>query len=219
MELDRRGFIARCGAATAAAALATACRGRSDAKDEEVTPAEDLMREHGVLRRVVYLYDEGIARLAAGTEVPRGALAKGAQLIRRFIEDYHERMEEQFVFPRFEAAGKLPELTSVLRGQHQIGRELTDRIIALAPSGESGELSAVLHRFGHMYRAHAAREDTVLFPELRGLVGAKAYAELGEQLEDKEHELVGEGGFEHAVIEVAALEREFGVDDLAKLSV
>jgi len=30
---------------------------------DEVTPVEDLMREHGVLRRVMYLYADAIARL------------------------------------------------------------------------------------------------------------------------------------------------------------
>jgi hypothetical protein len=69
-----------------------------------------------------------------------------------------------------------------------------------------------------MYRPHAAREDTVLFPELRGLVGAKAYGELGEELEDKEKQMLGDHGFEHAVTDVAKLERAFGVDDLSKLT-
>jgi len=42
-----------------------------------------------------------------------------------------------------------------------------------------------------MYRAHAAREDTVLFPALRGLVGKKEYEEMGEQFEDTEKSLLG----------------------------
>jgi hypothetical protein len=69
-----------------------------------------------------------------------------------------------------------------------------------------------------MYRPHAAREDTVLFPELRGLVGGAAYHELGEQFEDKEKQMLGDHGFEHAVAEVAKLEQAFGLDDLAKLT-
>ena len=69
-----------------------------------------------------------------------------------------------------------------------------------------------------MYRPHAAREDTVLFPELRGLVGAQAYAELGEQFEDKETQMLGDHGFERSVAEVAKLEEAFDVADLAKLT-
>ncbi len=70
-----------------------------------------------------------------------------------------------------------------------------------------------------MYRAHAAREDTVLFPAIRQLVGAKAYAELGEEFEDKEKTVLGDHGFERAVDDVARLEQAFGLDDLAKLTV
>ena len=63
-----------------------------------------------------------------------------------------------------------------------------------------------------MYRPHAAREDTVLFPEFRGIVGGHAYGELGEQFEAKETEMLGDHGFEHAVAEVAKLEQAFGLD-------
>ncbi|HTL36565.1 MAG TPA: hypothetical protein VL326_25705, partial [Kofleriaceae bacterium] len=61
-------------------------------------------------------------------------------------------------------------------------------------------------------------EDTVLFPQLRALVGAQEYAELGEQFEDRETQMLGDHGFERAVDEVATLEKAFGVDDLALLT-
>jgi len=66
-----------------------------------------------------------------------------------------------------------------------------------------------------MYRPHAAREDTVIFPAFRDLLGQSGYRELGEQFEDKEHELLGEHGFETAVAEVARLEQYLGLGDLA----
>lgn len=225
MSSTRRAFLTAAGSGALLVSCAGAKRDTERAKTEEgeeVTPAEDLMREHGVLRRVMYLYDEASLRLDAQREVPLDALGAGAGLIRHVIEDYHEKLEEQFVFPRFEKAGKLGDLTATLRRQHQVGRTLTERILALAkgPLGDAdrAQLATVLRSFNHMYRPHAAREDTVLFPELRGLVGAKAYQELGEELEDKETQMLGEHGFERAVAAVAKLERDFGVDDLAKLT-
>jgi hemerythrin-like domain-containing protein len=126
------------------------------------------------------------------------------------------------LFPRFEQAGKLAELTAVLRQQHKVGRALTDQIVALAKAtlaaSDRARLATVLRTFNRMYRPHAAREDTVLFPALRGLVGAKAYTELGEQFEDKERQMLGDHGFERAVDEVAKLEQAFGVADLAALT-
>jgi hemerythrin-like domain-containing protein len=195
---------------------------KDDKDDDEVTPAEDLMREHGVLRRVMYLYDDAADRLTTRRDVPLDALAACAGIVRKVIEDYHEKLEEDFLFPRFEKAGKLADLTAVLRRQHVAGRVLTAQITQLARASladaDRARLAAALRSFNHMYRPHAAREDTVLFPELRGLVGKHAYEELGEQFEDKEKQMLGDHGFEHAVEEVAKLEQAFGLDDLARLT-
>jgi len=38
------------------------------------------------------------------------------------------------------------------------------------------------------------------------------------QFEDKEKQMLGDHGFEHAVDEVARLEQAFGLDDLGKLT-
>ncbi|CAN92028.1 hypothetical protein predicted by Glimmer/Critica [Sorangium cellulosum So ce56] len=195
----------------------------SAGEGDEVTPGEDLMREHGVLRRVMFLYDEAIRRLDGHEEVPEDVLLSAAGVVRRVIEDYHEKLEEDFLFPRFERAGKHAELVVVLRRQHQAGRLVTADVLTLArePLREQAarrRLADRLRAFNRMYRPHAAREDTVLFPALRALVGGKAYAELGEQFEDKEHRMLGEGGFEKAVAEVTELEAALGIADLASFT-
>jgi hemerythrin-like domain-containing protein len=224
VKLTRRSFLA-----TGTGSLVVACGSSSrqvaqphddDEHEEEVTPAEDLMREHGVLRRVMYLYDEASMKLDGNQPVPLDALVAGASIIRRVIEDYHEKLEEDFVFPLFERAGKMADLTATLRRQHQAGRAVTDSIVALtkSPDVDRAKLSRLLRSFNHMYRPHAAREDTVLFPALRELMGEHAYEELGEQLEEKETQILGAHGFEHAVVEVSKLEEAFGVADLAALT-
>jgi hemerythrin-like domain-containing protein len=227
MVADRRSFLASVAAGTLVGCTRSPKSNAGaatvpDDHEEDVTPAEDLMREHGILRRVMYLYDEAAVRFDGKLEVPLDALGGGAAIIRRVIEDYHERLEEDLLFPRFEKAGTLADLTAILRRQHQVGREVTDQIVALAKTSladaDRATLAAALRRFNHMYRAHAAREDTVLFPAIRGLVGGKAYAELGEEFEAKERSVLGDHGFERAVEDVARLEAAFGVDDLAKLT-
>lgn len=77
-------------------------KGRPDTTPEQevpVTAPEDLMREHGVLKRILLIYREGIRRLQADDQSPAPALNESAQIIRRFIEDYHGQLEEQYVFP------------------------------------------------------------------------------------------------------------------------
>jgi hemerythrin-like domain-containing protein len=189
---------------------------------EEISPTEDLMREHGVLERILLIYDEILwRRLPSGAEFPPEVLSKSADLVRRFIEDYHEKLEEDYLFPRFEKAGKLPDLVQVLRVQHRAGRQLTDSIKNLATlqaikaTAGREKLSNALRLFIRMYRPHAAREDTVLFPAFRSIVSAHEYAALGEEFEDKEHALFGKEGFEKIVADVAELERMLGLNDLA----
>jgi hemerythrin-like domain-containing protein len=174
------------------ASLFSGCKEESG---EEVSPAEDLMREHGVLNN-------------------------SALIIKNFIEDYHEKLEEDYLFPIFEKAEILTELVSVLRVQHQAGRKITGRIIEFAglKSLDSPEdiqiLAGLLGSFNSMYRPHEAREDTVLFPAIRKVIPGDEYFALGENFEDKEHELFGEEGFEGIVEKVGNMERELGIYDL-----
>lgn len=65
-----------------------------------------------------------------------------------------------------------------------------------------------------MYRPHAAREDTDLFPQLRDLVSSNEYGAMAEEFERKEHQLFGEDGIEKMAQRVARLEEMIGIHDL-----
>jgi hemerythrin-like domain-containing protein len=201
-----------------------AFRPQGEAADE-VSPAEDLMREHGVLKRILLVYDEIANRLTTRRrDVSPEVLSSAADIIRTFIENYHERLEEDHLFPRFEKAGKLVELVSTLRTQHQRGRILTDLIVNDATiktmQGRDGSKRLVrrIRRFIRMYNPHEAREDTVLFPAFRKIVSSNEYDALGEEFEKKEHELFGEDGFERYVNKVAELEKSLGIYDLSQFT-
>jgi hemerythrin-like domain-containing protein len=191
---------------------------------EEVAPAEDLMREHGVLNRVLLVYDEFRRRLSSSRpDLAPALLTDAAGIIRRFIEDYHEKLEEDDLFPRFEKAHREVELVKVLRDQHRAGRRLTEEILHLAGgrlsgAADRGRLDAALRKFVVMYRPHEAREDTVLFPAIRRIVSPHEYAALGEEFEKKERALFGQDGFEKIVENVAAIEKRLGIYELAKFT-
>jgi len=221
----RRAFLrALASTSTLALGACAAARGHEEGEAEgeeaEVTPGEDLMQEHGVLERILLVYGEGARRLEGGEELEPAVLAAAAGIVRDFVEDYHERNEEEFLFPRLEAAHREVELVAVLRRQHERGRELTATISALARimHGPTAELARALRAFERMYRPHAAREDTVLFPAFRELVGRDAYHELGEELEEREHALFGHDGFEDAVAHVARLEQALGIHELERFT-
>jgi hemerythrin-like domain-containing protein len=227
---DRRAFL------IGATALSVGALGSSDGRliaaeesnekheEPEISAPEDLMREHGVLNRILLIYEEAIRRLRHKEDVPAEVFQKPAELVRKFVEDYHEKLEEKFIFPQFEKHKKLTDLVTVLRQQHQAGRRLTDNILRNTTPGQYGRSEArqdVIHRcesFSRMYRPHEAREDTVLFPTLYEIASQKEVKELGEQFENEEHRLFGEGGFQENVGKVAEVEKQLGIYDLAKFT-
>jgi len=182
------------------------------------------MREHGVLKRVLLIYAEALRRLDTKQDFPPDALANAAKIIRSFVEDYHEKLEENFLFPRFEKANLLVDLVKVLRTQHQAGRRVTDITLRFANVGslkndsERAQLIDSMQQFIRMYNPHEAREDTVLFPAFRKIVSLHEFDSLGEDFEKKENELFGEDGFEKVVDQVAAIEKRFGIYELAQFT-
>jgi hemerythrin-like domain-containing protein len=196
-------------------------------KEEEgdgVPATEDLMREHGVLNRVLLVYEEVGRRLRDKKDVDPGVLASAAGIIRKFIEDYHEKDEEDYLFTRFEKAGKLTELVKTLRNQHQAGRKVTARIQRLATASafkSDSDRAAIIdsiHQFIRMYRPHESREDTVLFPAFRKLVSKSEYDAIGEAVEKKEHDLFHGDGFDIYVDKVTGIEKKLGIYDLAQFT-
>jgi hemerythrin-like domain-containing protein len=189
-----------------------------------VTPGEDLMQEHGVLKRIILVYGEVIRRLDANQDLPPEPIAESARIIREFVEDYHEKLEEDFLFPRFKKANTLVDLVDVLLQQHQAGRRLTDITKQFATNqglknaDDRRKLAESLRQFIRMYNPHEAREDTVLFPAFRGIVSANEFAALGEDFEKKEHVLFGEDGFEKVVDQVAEIEKKLGIYELAQFT-
>jgi hemerythrin-like domain-containing protein len=197
---------------------------KKDQPEEEVGAAEDLMREHGVLNRILLIYEEGLRRLRAKEEVTPDVFHKPAMLVRKFVEDYHEKLEEKFIFPEFEKAKKLVDLVKVLREQHKAGRKVTDVILRNATADQfrkedaRKELIRSCQAFIRMYRPHEAREDTVLFPAFREIVPAHEFDALGEEFEKKENQLFGQEGFEKNVDKVASIEKALGIYDLAQFT-
>jgi hemerythrin-like domain-containing protein len=225
---ERRLFVKRAGAALFGAALyAPALAAQSAAPTakektaEEVSPTEDLMREHGVLNRILLIYDEIARRIVARKDYDPKVVTASADIISKFIEQYHEKLEENYLFPRFIQAGRLTDLVQVLLIQHAAGRDVTARILQLANARtqpERAHLRNALHSFVRMYRPHEAHEDTVLFPELHHIVSQHEFDSLGEEFENQERKLFGADGFEKMVSQVGGLEKQLGIFDLAQFT-
>ena len=226
-EVNRRTFLKTGGIILASSTVGAATNliaKEEEKKSDEVSPPEDLMREHGVLKRILLVYGEALRRMDGNEDLAPEPLAESAKIIREFVEDYHEKLEENFLFPRFRKAGKLVDLVEVLLQQHQAGRRLTDITMHLATNqalknvDDRRNLADSMRQFIRMYSPHEAREDTVLFPAFRGIVTAHEFDSLGEDFEKKEDELFGDDGFFKIVDRVATIEKKLGIYDLSQFT-
>jgi len=234
MNVGRRDFVGAAVAAGLAGTLGGTWMASARAGDqkpaakgktaEEVSPGEDLMREHGLLKRILLIYGEAIRRLEAKEDLPPKAIIDSAGIIRAFVEDYHEKLEEDHLFPRFRKAGKLVDLVEVLEAQHKAGRKLTDVTLRLATAqslksdDDRRTLIVSLQQFIRMYNPHEAREDTILFPAFHEIVTQNEYDALGDDFEKRENQLFGDGGFEKNVAQVEAIEKSLGIYDLGQFT-
>jgi hemerythrin-like domain-containing protein len=192
----------------------------------EVTATEDLMREHGILRRALLVYSATAIKLrGTPSAIAPDALQKTAKLFKAFGEEYHEKkLEEAFIFPAVKkAGGEAASYPDILVVQHNRGREITDYIINVTQGAKLGvnnaePLAKALEAFVLMYRNHAAREDTIIFPAWKQTMTGKQLDEMNDKFEDIEHEQFGEDGFEDAVKQISAIENSLGLADIEQFT-
>jgi hemerythrin-like domain-containing protein len=221
--LDRRAALL---AVAGIGALATleGCR-KGGESDEDIPATEDMMREHGVLRRILVAYRETAGMIRAGTRFDVGALTDAADLFRTFGEDYHEhKLEEEHVFPAVKkAGGPAAGLIDTLLQQHQRGREINRFLIAASkdgalPDARREDVAAALESYARMYEAHTAREDTIVFQAWRKSMSKHQLEEASEQFEDIEKAQFKGDGFDLAVDRIAQIEQRLGITDLGRFT-
>jgi len=223
----RRHFLVKSGIfLTAAGLFGAGCSTgpEKEAKTSAISATEDLMREHGVLRRIMLLYDEMGRRLKQGEDFSSQVLAEATDITHRFIQEYHEKNEETQLFNRLSSAGKLAELVAILYQQHLAGRKVIVEINAantednLKNPAERARIADLLAAFNRLYRPHAAWEDTVLFPAFREVISGKDFAAVGETFEKDEVKLFGQDGYAKVVGQVADLEKKLGIYNLQQFT-
>ena len=80
------------------------------------------------------IYQECISQLEKGASTTI-AIKDSTQILKNFIQNYHEKLEEEYIFPRFEQKNSHVPLITTLRDQHNIGRSLAEQIMKLTQTG------------------------------------------------------------------------------------
>jgi hemerythrin-like domain-containing protein len=182
-----------------------------------ITAGEALMTEHGVLKRVLLVYRATGEHLDQKAPFDRASVAASAEVIRDFIEGFHELTEESHVFPALPL--DLTDTVNTLLFQHGRGRQLTERIISLT-TGQHDDtvLADHLAAFVRMYEPHEAREDTVIFPALRTALGDDRLADLGTRIQREQRQKFGSDAVADVLAKVGKAEDALGISDLAQFT-
>ena len=187
---------------------------------DALSPVEDLMQEHGILDRLLLIYEETIKRIDNKDPFHLSIVIQATQIIQSFIEKYHEKLEEEYIFPLFIAHRKDVRLVRALNRQHQKGREITAQILALTTGKKTVDqkvkrmLKELMQKYISLYRPHMAREETQLFPNLRSIITHKEFDQLAKKCEKKEEQILGKNGFARIVQKIAHLEKQLGIYSL-----
>lgn len=190
---------------------------------------EDLMEEHGVLGRLLLIYDAISIKLRNGhtepeSNVAKSCLSESTQLIIDNIQGNHERIEELVIFPALRKVNMHSDLVTILVSQHHAGQELINAIAKKLHSGatrtEAGrnELADLTSSFSIMYRPHALREDTVIFPTLHRIMSPDAYQQLSESVRTLETKMVHNPTLEDILKQIDQLETALSIHDLAQFT-
>ena len=188
-------------------------------EEEPNTPPEVLMLDHAVEDRLLLIYADLADHLRAREDDATPAWVRtAAGIVRSFVEDYHQRLEEQHVFPLLESHVRLAPLVKTLKAQHDAGRLLTDKLLANPSPLSRRDLADVCTAYVRMARPHMAREATDLFQVLYDILSVEKVEELSDAFETKQEQLLGEGGFEKTLARIVAIETPFGLYDLEKFT-
>ncbi len=232
--LDRRGFVLAgvgiAGLVTGAAGFDAVAQAIPASAATAIPATEDLMTDHGMLKRILLIYRDYIRRLDTGDSADPAGLFHAAQLVHDYIEGFHEGIEEGFVFPRLLRANSQTDTVRTLLTQHDRGRKLTIRIITatttmtmgsmpaspgFATAAGRADLRGCLDRFVAMYEPHEAREDTEVFPAFRALVDHDEFGRISERIAGIQHDRYGDDPLAGFLGEIADIERSLGIHDLA----
>jgi hemerythrin-like domain-containing protein len=186
---------------------------------EKMSPTEELAVEHGQLTRILLAMDNMLRGSASVPKANLGPINQACKMIRQSVVDHHMKIEEEHVYPRFEDTD-LADCASTLKTQHIEARKLLAHMESLAKSGtlrdrsEMEELKRTFNDFKDMITAHAAFEETVLFPSMEGTWSQKDLDNLREIQEEDEKKLMGDDAAKKTFEMITSLESSYGVTGL-----
>lgn len=173
------------------------------------------MKEHGLLKRAILIYNELLSpHLKHSDKKILKLFHSTAFIIEKFIHEHHEITEELEIFPIIHKRSKstgIKYLVNILIRQHQKVRENTQKILS---SKKLDVVKKEAKDFIRTYNAHGTREDTEIFPEFNKLISKEELMELSNRMEEVEEKRFRKNGFENILNIMKKIEKVLGIDKL-----
>lgn len=171
-------------------------------------------RQHAAVTRIILIYDEILKRLKNNETYPPEALSQTAIISRTFMQDYHEKLEEGLIFPRFDKAYRHVDLVHVLKRQHELGNQALNTLLADIELGspDKTKIADSIKTIIQLYSPHKDREDVVLLTDLKTILTPGEYEEVWQELQKKEKEHFGEHGFKNLEDKIEEIETSLGIE-------
>ena len=187
---------------------------------EKMSPTEELGLEHAMLDRILLVMDKTLTDAGDSSKPDLGPINQACRIIKQLVDQHHMKIEEEAIYPRFEK-GELADFARTLWAQHNDMRKMVARMEDLSMTGavrdrsEMEELKRIFEGFHKMVMAHAAWEETVLFPAVEGTWSGDELNDLRKLQENDEKKLLGKGATKKEYDMLADLEASAGISGVA----
>jgi len=123
---------------------------------------EIIIQDHTTLRRSLSVLDGMVQRLEEGARIEIADVAAVLTFLRRFGDEYHQRVEEQVLFPALLSAVPLESPLRFMLSEHVEERTLVSRIEDALRFKMGKEFVSSSHQLSLLLRNHFDKEDAVL---------------------------------------------------------
>ena len=161
---------------------------------------EILMEEHRAIERVLCSLERASTRLSRGEDVYLRFFSGCSAFFKGFVDSYHHKKEEQFLFPALVQNG-LPKDTgpvAIMLAEHAQGRHLAQLLgtatLKLQAGDERRREQVILSATDYikLFRQHIYKEEFLLSPLAERVIPVEQQANLGQSFERMQVEEFGE---------------------------
>lgn len=186
-------------------------------------PTEVLMQEHRVIEQVLDCLEAMVQQAEADGKLDRKSVEQAIDFFKNFSDRCHHGKEEDCLFPMLEKKGFSPEQgpTSVMRAEHEVGRQHIHEMSEAAAAETTGSSSAVVVFASHarayvkLLREHIQKEDNCLFSMADQVLTEQEQTQVMESFARVEHDDMGPETHQKFLDLATELANRYGVKSCA----